>query len=45
MRDQIKVELTRKSRDTTSYETSEDEERDAEDYDEISEKQTTLHDY
>ncbi|KAH9762600.1 Integrase catalytic domain-containing protein [Citrus sinensis] len=41
----IKVELTRKTGDATSYETSEDEERDAEDFDEVSEKQTTLHDY
>ena len=45
LRDQIKVELTGKSGDTNSYETSEDEERDTEDSDEISEKQTTLHDY
>ncbi|KAH9646639.1 hypothetical protein KPL70_024932 [Citrus sinensis] len=45
LRDQIKVELTGKSGDTTSYEASEDEERDAEDSDGISEKQTTLHDY
>ena len=45
LRDQIKVELIGKSGDTTSYEISDDEERDAKDFDEISEKQTTLHDY
>ena len=45
LRDQIKVELTGKSGDTTSYEASEDEERDAEVSDEVSENQTTLHDY
>ncbi|KAL9460198.1 hypothetical protein AB3S75_003409 [Citrus x aurantiifolia] len=45
LRDQIKVELTEKSGDTISYKTSEDEKRDAEDSDGISEKQTTLHDY
>ena len=45
LRDQIKVELTGKSGDTTSYEASEDGERDAEVSDEVSENQTTLHDY
>ncbi|KAH9678917.1 hypothetical protein KPL71_025907 [Citrus sinensis] len=45
LRDQIKVELTGKSGDTTSYEASDDEERDVEDSDGTSENQTTLHDY
>ena len=45
LRDQIKVEITGKTGDTTSYETSEDEERDAGDSNEILDKQTTLHDY
>ncbi|KAH9649112.1 hypothetical protein KPL70_025867 [Citrus sinensis] len=45
LKDQIKVELTRKSGDTTSYETSEDEGRDVDNSDETSESQTTLQDY
>ncbi|KAH9649106.1 hypothetical protein KPL70_025861 [Citrus sinensis] len=45
LKDHIKVELTGKSGDTTSYETSEDEGRDVDNFDETSESQTTLQDY
>ncbi|KAH9744680.1 hypothetical protein KPL70_003806 [Citrus sinensis] len=45
LKDQINVELTGKSGDTTSYETSKDEKRDVDNSDENSESQTRLHDY